>query len=60
MYKRQYTGWVFTRSVRNNAHVHVLAALKAGKAAVPFEVAGLDFGTEFLNHGVIDWASEQK
>lgn len=57
-----YTGWVFTRSVRNNAHVHVLAALKAGKAAVPFEVAGLDFdnGTEFLNHGVIDWASEQK
>src|SRR5699024_5060550 len=24
-----HTGWVFTRSVRNNAHVHILGALKA-------------------------------
>jgi hypothetical protein len=43
-----HTGWVFTRTVRNNAHVHILGALKAGVAEVPFEVTGLDFdnGTE--------------
>lgn len=37
------TGWVFTRTVRNNAHAHILAALKAGVQEVPFEVTGLDF-----------------
>ncbi len=25
-----HTGWVFTHTVRNNAHTHILAALKAG------------------------------
>src|SRR5680860_1502385 len=38
-----HTGWVFTRSVRNNAHIHILGALKAGVDEVPFEVTGLDF-----------------
>ena len=54
------TGWVFTRTVRNNAHVHILGALKAGVQAVPFEVTGLDFdnGSEFLNKAVIAWAAE--
>lgn len=54
-----HTGWTFTRSVRNNAHVHVLGALKAGVAEVPFEVVGLDFdnGSEFLNKAVIKWAA---
>lgn len=54
-----HTGWVFTRSVRNNAHVHILAALKAGVEQIPFEVTGLDFdnGSEFLNKAVIKWAS---
>ena len=57
-----HTGWVFTRSVRNNAHVHILGALKAGVEEVPFAVTGLDFdnGTEFLNHAVIKWAGERK
>ena len=56
------TGWVFTRSVRNNAHVHILGALKAGVEEVPFEVTGLDFdnGTEFLNKAVIKWAGERE
>jgi hypothetical protein len=56
------TGWVFTRSVRNNAHVHILGALKAGVDEVPFAVTGLDFdnGTEFLNHAVIKWAGERE
>lgn len=56
------TGWVFTRSVHNNAHVHVLAALDAAIAGIPFEVTGLDFdnGSEFINHDVIGWAAGRK
>jgi len=44
-------GWVFTRTVRNNAHTHILDALKAGVNEIPYEVTGLDFdnGGEFLN-----------
>jgi tartrate dehydratase beta subunit/fumarate hydratase class I family protein len=38
-----HTGWVFTRTVRNNAHTHILGALKAGVEEVPFAVTGLDF-----------------
>ncbi len=55
-----HTGWVFTRSVRNNAHVHILGALRAGVEQVPFAVTGLDFdnGSEFLNHAVIKWAAD--
>jgi hypothetical protein len=55
-----HTGWVFTRSVRNNAHVHILSALKAGVTEVPFAVTGLDFdnGSEFLNKAVIKWAAD--
>src|SRR5664279_140405 len=54
-----HTGWVFTRTVRNNAHVHILGALKRGVEQVPFEVTGLDFdnGSEFLNKAVIKWAA---
>ncbi len=57
-----HTGWVFTRTVRNNANVHILTALKAGVAEVPFAVTGLDFdnGTEFLNTAVIKWAAERE
>ena len=55
-------GWVFTRTVRNNAHTHILGALKAGVHEIPYEVTGLDFdnGTEFLNKAVIKWASEME
>jgi hypothetical protein len=54
-----HTGWVVTTTVRNNAHVHILSALKASVASVPFAVSGLDFdnGSEFLNYDVIGWAS---
>ena len=57
-----HTGWTFTRTVRNNAHTHILAGLKTGVAQVPFEVIGLDFdnGTEFLNKAVIKWAGQQQ
>ena len=54
-----HTGWVFTRTVRNNAHTHILAALKAAVTEIPFAVTGLDFdnGSEFLNKAVIGWAA---
>jgi transposase InsO family protein len=57
-----HIGWVFTRSVRNNAHTHILGALKAGINEIPYEVTGLDFdnGTEFLNKAVIKWAAEME
>ncbi|MFT3871652.1 MAG: integrase [Nocardioides sp.] len=57
-----HTGWTFTRSVRNNAHTHILGALTAGVEEIPFEVVGLDFdnGSEFLNHAVINWAAERE
>jgi hypothetical protein len=56
------TGWVVTRSTRNNAHLNVLAALRHAVEQVPFEVTGLDFdnGSEFINHDVIGWAAERK
>jgi hypothetical protein len=37
-----HIGWVFTRTVRNNAHTHVLGALKAGIHEIPYEITGLD------------------
>ncbi|TVS74522.1 transposase family protein [Mycobacterium helveticum] len=57
-----HVGWVFTRTVRNNAHAHILGALKAGITEIPYEVTGLDFdnGTEFLNKAVIKWAADME
>jgi hypothetical protein len=56
-----HTGWTWTRTVRNNAHTHILGALKTAAQEIPFAVIGLDFdnGTEFLNQAVIGWAAEQ-
>ncbi|UQX09579.1 integrase catalytic domain-containing protein [Candidatus Mycobacterium methanotrophicum] len=57
-----HTGWVFTRTVRNNANTHILGALKAGVHEIPYEVTGLDVdnGTEFLNKAVIKWAAQME
>ena len=57
-----HTGWTFTRTVRNNAHTHILSALNTAVEEVPFEVVGLDFdnGTEFLNKAVIAWAGQRE
>jgi hypothetical protein len=51
-----HTGWTWTRSVSNNAHAHILAALKTAVEEVPSEVVGMDFdnATEFLNKPVIN------
>jgi len=55
-----HTGWVFTRSIRNNAHTHILAGLKASVIEIPYGITGLDFdnGTEFLNKTVIGGAGD--
>jgi hypothetical protein len=55
-------GWVFTRSVRNNAHVHIRQVMDALINETPYCVVGLDFdnGSEFLNYPMIDWAAERK
>ena len=58
-----HTGWVFTRTVRNNAHTHILAGTEGRRCRkYPYEVTGLDFdnGTEFLNKAVIKWAGEME
>ena len=57
-----HIGWVFTRTVRNNAHTHILGALKDAIHEMPYEVTGLDFdnGTEFLNKAVIKWAAQME
>ncbi|HET8958868.1 transposase family protein [Nocardioides sp.] len=59
-----HTGWTFTRSIRNNAHTHILGALQQAvepRTGIPFEVTGLDFdnGSEFLNHAVVGWAGQR-
>lgn len=56
-----HTGWTYTRTIRNNAHTHILTGLKKAVHEIPFAVTGLDFdnGCEFLNHPVIDWAGSQ-
>lgn len=56
------TGWVFTTAIRNNARVHMLAALDRALEAIPFGIAGLDCdnGSEFINHDVVAWAADRE
>jgi len=57
-----HTGWVFTRAIRNNAAVHVLAAFDAFVEQVPFMVTGIDCdnGSEFINHDLVGWARDKE
>jgi len=56
-----HNGWVFTCAIRNNARVHILAALQCGFDTIPYLVSGLDFdnGSEFINHDVVNWAADK-
>ena len=56
-----HTGWVFTRSIRNNATVHILGSFDAFVEQVPFAVTGIDCdnGSEFINHDLVGWAAER-
>jgi hypothetical protein len=55
------SGWTMLRTIRNNAFVHVHAALEWITANAPVPVAGMDFdnGSEFMNWGVITWCDKR-
>jgi hypothetical protein len=57
-----HTGWVFTRAIRNNAMVNIVAAFEEFITTVPFMVTGIDSdnGSEFINHQVLGWSAERK
>ncbi|WP_235641443.1 hypothetical protein [Mycobacterium tuberculosis] len=44
-----HIGWVFTRTVRNNARTHILAGLKASVTEIPHGITGLDFDNGTVN-----------
>ena len=56
------TGWTETRAVRNKAQVHVFAALKEIRAALPFPVLGIDSdnGSEFINHELFRYCEDKR
>lgn len=56
------TGWTETRAVRNKAQVHVFAALKEIRAALPFPVLGIDSdnGSEFINHELYRYCEQKR
>ena len=57
-----HTGWSFTYSIRNNAHLHIRTAFDHFIAQVPFAVTGIDCdnGSEFINHDLIGWAGQRE
>lgn len=57
-----HTGWTHLEVLRNNARVHMLAALDRLERALPFAIAGLDCdnGSEFINDKVVEWAGNRK
>lgn len=57
-----HTGWVFTRSIRNNAHVHVLGVFDQFITTIPYLVTGIDCdnGSEFINHDLVGWAADRQ
>lgn len=55
------TGWTETRAVRNKAQVHVFAALKEIRSALPFPLLGIDSdnGSEFINDHLLRYCKDQ-
>lgn len=55
------TGWTETRAVKNKAQVHVFAALKDIREALPFPLLGIDSdnGSEFINHELYRYCQEE-
>jgi len=55
------TGWTETRAVKNKAQVHVFAALKDIRRALPFPLLGIDSdnGSEFINHELFRYCQEE-
>lgn len=54
-----FIGWTITQSVRNNANVHIQAALQHAYDTLPYPMAGVDFdnGSEFINYPIVAWAN---
>ena len=52
-------GWVHLEGMRNNAHVHIRAALDAALDSIPYQIQGIDCdnGSELINHDVANWAA---
>ena len=56
-----HTGWVFAHTIRNNAHVHTLAGLRAAVTEIPYEITGMDFDNDsgFLEEkATISWTGD--
>ncbi|MDZ4064960.1 MAG: transposase family protein [Coriobacteriia bacterium] len=55
------TGWTETRAVKNKAQVHVFAALRDIREALPFPLLGIDSdnGGEFINHELFRYCQEE-
>lgn len=56
------TGWTELRSVKNNAARWILEQLSDMMKTIPYPILGLDSdnGSEFINHPVVRWTSEQE
>jgi hypothetical protein len=56
------TGWTETEAVKNKAQVWVFQALQDIKNCLPFDILGIDSdnGSEFINHHLLRFCSEQK
>lgn len=57
-----YTGWVEPYCLSHKSEEEVLAALDEIRGVLPFPLLGLDTdnGTEFINHGLIDYCAQHQ
>ncbi len=56
------TGWTETRAVKNKAQVHVFAAIKEIREALPFPLLGIDSdnGSEFINNELHRYCQDKR
>ena len=56
------TGWTETRAVRNKAQVHVFAAVREIRDALPFPLRGIDSdnGSEFINNELKRYCEQKR
>lgn len=56
------TGWTETRAVKNKAQVHVFAAIRQIREALPFPLRGIDSdnGSEFINNELKRYCEDKR
>ena len=56
------SGWTETRAVRNKAQVHVFAAIRDIREALPFPLLGIDSdnGSEFINNELLRYCKDKR